>query len=1304
MGMVAGVALTILGLVLLGQHTNQAGAAALSEKTVAGFQTTEKLIVTISLSNPQAKKLQGTLRLELLGPKGQSLVEKKQDVNQTDATASYRFDLPATKTAPDQLTLRCQFGKQQVEVPLSRVLVVKAHETSVASSQQFIAGSPATIRCEVHGVKSITENIPLAGATVDIRLRAKDDKGLPLATGKTGADGVAEVQFKVPDVSAGTYTLEIGTRSALGEEKLQHQVQVKSDAKILLVTDKPLYQPGQVIHIRALALRSFDLKPVADSPLLFEVEDAKGNKVFKREYRTSEYGVASVDFQLADEVNMGDYRVRALLGQHQADKTVAVKRYVLPKFKTELTADKRFYLPKETLHAELQADYFFGKPVANSKIKVTASTFDVQFKEFQTWEGKTDAHGHAKFDIKLPDYFVGQPLQKGDAFVRLEAKVTDTADHSETIQRSYTVSDQPIRVSLIPESGRLVPGMENRIYAAAIYPDGSPAVCEVNLWVGKQAKDKPIATVKTNEAGLAEFTLTPKPEQFRQGQWEQRNVEMLGGQNPVIGGPKILFDLFAEAKDDKGNAARTTAEVNSDPLGENILLRLDKAIYRGGDTLQVEVRSSAGLPTVYLDVIKGGQTLLTRWMDVKDGKASQRLDLPPELFGTLEVHAYQTLSTGEIIRDSRVVYVHPREDLKVEVKADKDVHLPGETGRIHFRVTDTAGKPTAAALGVLIVDEAVYALQEMQPGLEKVYFTLQEELLKPKTQIVYRPRESFDTLVREPELGADKQQIAQVLLTAAKPKPPARWQVSPDFERRQKVQGQVQQIGWALFNYAISNKGPVLAYDKAAKRWDFKPGLIKDLLQARYLNDATLNDPLGGKWTLADVAKMEKNFSADQLARAITLNRMQQVYWVFIQHANVNQAKWLKDGKWTYPDTALADAVKRQGWQEMWMKDAWGRSIKLVKRDKKAEQPNVPPQFQYYELVSAGPDGKLGTADDVKLDQPNNWQLAQGWNWFGLDPNMDFGANNLGWATRGGGGFQGRFGGRGGMLMLGDGADRRLGALGGAGGMMPAGAAAAPMQLNLQMDRRAPEKAAAKGQLVEKLAEASAGEGSAAPVTRVREYFPETMFWQPALITDDKGVAVLPLTFADSITSWRLTASANSKGGILGGVTAPLRVFQDFFVDLDLPVSLTQNDEVAFPVAVYNYLKTPQTVKLELQRESWFDLLDEAGFTRSLDLQPNEVTSIKFRLRARKIGFQPLTVKATGSKMSDAIKRTIEVVPDGTKVEQVVTDRLSGKVTQTVDIPAHAIPDASKILVKLYPGVFSQVMEGMEGMMRMPFG
>jgi len=193
------------------------------------------------------------------------------------------------------------------------------------------------------------------------------------------------------------------------------------------------------------------------------------------------------------------------------------------------------------------------------------------------------------------------------------------------------------------------------------------------------------------------------------------------------------------------------------------------------------------------------------------------------------------------------------------------------------------------------------------------------------------------------------------------------------------------------------------------------------------------------------------------------------------------------------------------------------------------------------------------------------------------------------------------------------------------------------------------------------------------------------------------------VTFADSITAWRLTASASSAGGLLGGTTTPLRVFQDFFVDLDLPIALTKNDEVSFPVAVYNYMQTPQTVKLELKEESWFELVDGKA-ERSLEVKPREVTSIKYRIRAKKIGHQPLLVKATGSKMSDAIKRIIEVVPDGQMKEQVVNGQLAGKTTHTLIIPNNAIPDSSKLFVKVYPGVFSQVLEGVEGLIRLPGG
>jgi uncharacterized protein YfaS (alpha-2-macroglobulin family) len=61
-----------------------------------------------------------------------------------------------------------------------------------------------------------------------------------------------------------------------------------------------------------------------------------------------------------------------------------------------------------------------------------------------------------------------------------------------------------------------------------------------------------------------------------------------------------------------------------------------------------------------------------------------------------------------------------------------------------------------------------------------------------------------------------------------------------------------------------------------------------------------------------------------------------------------------------------------------------------------------------------------------------------------------------------------------------------------------------------------------------------------------------------------------------------MTALASTQGGRLGSTTAPLRVFQDFFIDLDLPLSLTVGDEVSVPVVVFNYLDEPQTVRLLL--------------------------------------------------------------------------------------------------------------------------
>jgi hypothetical protein len=271
-------------------------------------------------------------------------------------------------------------------------------------------------------------------------------------------------------------------------------------------------------------------------------------------------------------------------------------------------------------------------------------------------------------------------------------------------------------------------------------------------------------------------------------------------------------------------------------------------------------------------------------------------------------------------------------------------------------------------------------------------------------------------------------------------------------------------------------------------------------------------------------------------------------------------------------------------------------------------------------------------------------------------------------------------------------------------------------------DRRdAPAPVAASATETKKLQQ---GQGAAPQLrqVRVREYFPETLLFAPSLITDSGGLAKLVVAMADSITTWRMTASASSAGGSLGATSSALRVFQDFFVDLDLPVSLTQNDEVSVPIVVYNYLKKPQRVRLELKAASWFELggpqrihsaggdgrqgrpEDKGGRVQEINLQPQEVRASYYRLRVKQLGRRLLEVRADGSAMSDAIRREIEILPDGQEQNLVANGRLAGTVSKQVPIPQDAVPDASKIIVRLYPGVFSQVIEGMESMLRLPSG
>ena len=145
---------------------------------------------------------------------------------------------------------------------------------------------------------------------------------------------------------------------------------------------------------------------------------------------------------------------------------------------------------------------------------------------------------------------------------------------------------------------------------------------------------------------------------------------------------------------------------------------------------------------------------------------------------------------------------------------------------------------------------------------------------------------------------------------------------------------------------------------------------------------------------------------------------------------------------------------------------------------------------------------------------------------------------------------------------------------------------------------------------------------------------------------------------------------------------------------------------MSIPVAAYNYSGERGDVSLELQPGDWYRLVEDSP-SKTLAAEPGRVGGSQFTLEATRIGKFQLTLSARmggTARRADIVVREIEVVPNGREQSQVFNGRLDTAVAHTVLFPAAAIPDASAILVRLYPGPLSQVIEGMDSILRMPGG
>lgn len=222
---------------------------------------------------------------------------------------------------------------------------------------------------------------------------------------------------------------------------------------------------------------------------------------------------------------------------------------------------------------------------------------------------------------------------------------------------------------------------------------------------------------------------------------------------------------------------------------------------------------------------------------------------------------------------------------------------------------------------------------------------------------------------------------------------------------------------------------------------------------------------------------------------------------------------------------------------------------------------------------------------------------------------------------------------------------------------------------------------------------------------RLRHVFDETAYWAPSLETSASGRTVVQFTLPDSLTTWRLHAVGSTVDGRITAVDRTFETFLPFFVDLDMPQTLTVGDAIWLPVNLRNFTGHAVTLPVTVKAATWFTLTTPA--TIPTTVAANGTTPVTVGLRAASMTDSgPLRITAANAHEGDAVEKTVKVHPDG-EPKMITTSELlrgGGRNTVAFDLPPDAISGSVHAELLLYPNLGANVYHAMKAVLERPYG
>lgn len=1138
--------------------------------------------------------------------------------------------------------------------------------------------------------------------------------------------------FDIPsDLANGQYALKIVTVSADGDFARNYMatVQVVSPLKLFFQTDKPRYQPGQIIHLHSVLFpaQKQPLRLPENTPVRFQVYDPKGNLIFQEEVQPNTFGSAGCQFALADEISFGEYRLVAEYehGKLSVEKEVLVDRYQLPKMRIQLDSPQQYYRPQDQIPIKIFARYPYGKVIPNASIELKFVDESGRYEYAHSSSNpvlKTDEKGQfeTQITLTLPPTELKEPQK-----IYAVAYLTDEANQKESQIKTLFLASQPYQIHFIPEGGKLRLGLPNTLYCLATTPDGKPSPISLKFFDSYEEKK-----ISVPEHGVAEITFTPNPQRVLKQE-----------QNTFY---PIEYQLQNE------DSTKIAISIPVDTQKDQIYVTLDQAIYQPGSPFTAKIFGNNRGSSLFLTLSQGDIVLLQTTLNSPEEigePLSWESTMPLNATGTLSLTVAQLLSNGKWLQDQRTCFVRPN-GTPIQITPKKtNSFRPGEPITLDFEIASPPDEHSQAiaengSLAVFVVDETVFSFPAK--NLAQLFYELEHQLRQHRASIL--STESISASLQEEKIHEAQQKTAKAFY-ALQEEIPTFTELNvhysqEDFERTQSI------LAKRLLPYLLDHD---FLTGKNLKKID--PRLFERMVHDLKLPiDSPLLSPITLETLLNhhDVAPELKKISPEKISQTIETLRRESLLKEFgadISHPQIlkklEEQKRSKQRAYTPEGAPILIAPNQSDIQ----KNASRRDKMGTPKLEASPEPKEPLRNQknqnFNEELSKSnlvektktenkntpgnggggvgdqtdsPIKKSVKQEDFVATEEESSSLLNGFlkKIFGSNESKPANSKDalrqeevaeketleLQKTSQESSDEDESFDPTPSLPKVSVKTEESLAGIGPEEDM-DSGEEGKEKEEGESDQKSTPQESGRKGSKKELQEEVSS---EIAQLIRFRKYFPETL-WVDLFVPIHQGKGSITIPEApDSITTFRVQTTFSSATGALGQGQAEFTVFQPFFVDLLLPTHFTVADEISLPIILHNHFAQSQNVEVLLRKADWFELSEEKTKNKIHETTTHyqiiqqvlskKVMAVEVPIRILKAGDQKIEVeaKAIHGEGRDGILKKVLVLPEGQKQTAGQNFLLTKESTSLVWNRPH-VPEMTNTSVALhvYPDLLSHL-------------